>query len=100
MPRNRIPNDAPVLTIGQLAAAAPRWVRISCDTIGCGHHAAIALVPLLIRWGAEAPRSWMLTRFRCTKCGRRNTSIRLPSNLGSHGSEPFPAPSKEAETCT
>lgn len=90
MPRHHLPNIAPIHTIGQLAAGEPRWVRLSCDTVGCGHHAAIALVPLLIRWGPEAPRSWMLTRFRCSKCGCRNTSIRLPSNLGSHGPEDFP----------
>ena len=94
MPRNRIPNDNPVLTIGQLAAVEPRWVRLSCDTIGCGHHTAIALVPLVLRWGPDAPRSWLDTRFRCTKCGRRNTSVRAPSNLGSHGPEPFPAASQ------
>lgn len=90
MPRHRIPNDNPILTIGQLARSAPGWVRLYCDTPGCGNHTAVRLAPLVERWGPDAPRSWMLTRFRCTTCHRRNTSIRMPSMLGSHGPEPFP----------
>lgn len=84
--------ESPILTIGQLASAEPGWVHLYCDTIGCGHHVGLQLAPLVERWGRDAPRSWLDTRFRCSKCGRRNTSIRMPSNLGSHGYEPFPGP--------
>lgn len=89
MPRI-FPNLDPILTIGQLADSAPGWVRLYCVTIGCGNQAAVPLAPLIERWGGHAPRSWMNTRFRCSKCGRRNTSMRLPSTMGSHGFEPFP----------
>jgi hypothetical protein len=82
-------NDRLIRTIGQLAAAAPGWVRLYCETPGCGHHAALPLAPLVLRWGPSAPRGWLETRFRCSKCGRRNTSVRLPSNIGSHGPEIF-----------
>jgi hypothetical protein len=90
LPRHHFPNDAPIRTIGQLAESAPRWVRLYCETPDCGNHKAVALVPLVLRWGPDAPRDWLLTRFRCSKCGRRNSSIRAPSRMGSHGPEPFP----------
>lgn len=89
MPR-RFENLAPITTIGQLARAEPGWVHLYCETIGCGHHAAVRLAPLVARWGPDAPRDFMLTRFRCSKCGRRNTSIRSPSMVSFHGFEPFP----------
>jgi len=88
------PNLAPILTIGQLAAEAPGWVRLYCDTPGCGRHRAVRLAPLVARWGPDAPREWMLTRFRCSNCGRANTSIRMPSHNGSHGPEEFPGGAK------
>lgn len=81
----------PIGTIGRLAAAPPGWVFVWCGTPGCGHYAAVALAPLVIRWGPEAPRAWMLSRFRCRACGRRGTRITLPSMLGSHGHMAFPA---------
>ncbi|MDZ4382787.1 MAG: hypothetical protein U0942_15760 [Parvibaculum sp.] len=90
MPRHRHPNTAPILTLADLAASMPGWVRLWCETPGCGHHAALPLAPLLRRWGPDAPRAWLDTRFRCSRCGRANTSIRAPSNHGSHGPEPFP----------
>lgn len=90
MPRHRLSDDSPIQTLGQLARIEPGWVRLYCETPGCGHHAALPLAPLVLRWGPAAPRDYLLTRFRCSRCGRRNTSIRLPSNLGSHGYEPFP----------
>lgn len=90
MPRHHFPNDAPIHTIGELAEGAPRWVRLYCETPGCGNHKAVALVPLVLRWGPRAPRDWLLTKFRCSKCGRCNSSIRAPSMMGSHGPEPFP----------
>ncbi|MBX3504391.1 MAG: hypothetical protein KF895_02855 [Parvibaculum sp.] len=90
MASDRLKNLAPIRTLGQMARIEPGWVRLYCETAGCGHHAALPLAPLVVRWGPAAPRRWLLTRFRCSKCGRRNTSIRMPSNLGSHGYEPFP----------
>jgi len=91
MPRHDpIPPRAAIRTLGQLAAREPRWVRLWCNTPGCGHHAAIALVPFLLRWGPDAPRGWMESRFRCARCGRRDTSISAPSMMSFHGPEPFP----------
>ena len=86
----RAPTYNRIETIGQLAAAEPRWVWLSCNTADCGNAAAVPLVPLVIRWGAGAPRGWMLTRFRCLRCHARSTQITCPSRMGSHGPMPFP----------
>lgn len=91
-PRHDPPND-PITTIGQMMSEAPRWFHVTCNTIGCRNRAAVPLVPLILRWGPDAPREWLDTRFRCPRCGCRNTSIRMPSMSGSHGPEPFPGKS-------
>ena len=65
-------------TIGE-ARTGYEWVWIYCETPFCHHHAAVPLVPLLIRWGPDAPSRLLRTCFRCTHCGGRVTSIRTPS---------------------
>ncbi len=74
--RRREPGPRP--TIGDLNATND-WLWLYCDTTGCRHFTAIPLVPLLIRWGASAPSDLLRTRFRCSRCGLMNTSIRSPS---------------------
>lgn len=55
------------------------YVWLHCEVPGCGHHAAVPLAPLIIRWGPSAPWARMRLGFRCTRCGGRETSTRLPS---------------------
>lgn len=92
MPRHEAPPPHLVIrTIGQLARPAPHWVWLWCERPGCGHHVALPLVPLIIRWGPEADIAWLRRRFRCTRCGARETKISLPSPAGSNAPMPFPA---------
>ena len=55
------------------------WLWIYCETAFCHHSAAVPLVPLIIRWGPNAPSTHLRTCFRCTHCGGRVTSIQRPS---------------------
>jgi|SRR5580692_8317494 hypothetical protein len=57
----------------------------------CLHHAPMALVPLIIRWGAEASSDQLRQRARCTKCGHRGATLQHPGWAGTHiGFQPFP----------
>ena len=60
------------------------WMWLYCETMGCGHSAAVPLAPLIIRWGPDAPWERMRRCFRCTRCGGRVTSTRTPSWGGEH----------------
>jgi putative SOS response-associated peptidase YedK len=55
------------------------WIWVYCETMGCGHSAAVPLVPLIIRWGPDAPWDYMRRCWRCTRCGGRKTTTRTPS---------------------
>ena len=74
--RRRRPQPVPVL--GDLHDGHD-WLWLYCETTGCRHFTAVPLVPLLIRWGASASSGLLRTRFRCSRCGLMNTSIRSPS---------------------
>lgn len=80
-----------ITTIGQLVREPPRWFHLRCNTIGCGNRAAVPLIPLILRWGPDAPREWLDTRFRCTRCGARSTSVTRPSVAPFGVVEEFPA---------
>src|SRR5215467_2386851 len=68
---------APALpTLGQLLHQ-PYWLWLRCDA--CGHHVAVALVPFVIRWGADASSDVLRTHARCTVCGRRGATLQHPS---------------------
>lgn len=85
------PPADPITTIGQMMSEAPRWFHITCNTIGCRNRAAVPLVPLILRWGPHAPREWLDTRFRCTRCGARSTTVTRPSVAPFGVIEEFPA---------
>jgi putative SOS response-associated peptidase YedK len=63
--------------------AGQEWLWINCATPACHHSAAVPLVPLIIRWGPDAPWTRLRTCFRCTHCGGRETTIQTPSWGGS-----------------
>jgi hypothetical protein len=67
------------------------WTWVYCEK--CSHRAPMALVPLIIRWGAEASSDRLRERARCTKCGHRGATLQHPGWAGTHiGFQPFPAP--------
>jgi Spy/CpxP family protein refolding chaperone len=41
----------------------------------CLHHAPMALVPLIIRWGADTSSDRLRQRARCTKCGHKGATL-------------------------
>ena len=67
-------------------------VCVHCKTYGCGHNSPMALAPLVIRWGADAPLERLLRSARCMACQKRGAEIRHPSWRDSEvGFQPFPA---------
>ena len=81
MPRRRFPSP-PVATLGQLHRP-PGWTWVYCAARGCPHHAALALAPLVIRWGADASSDCLRERARCTRCGHLGATLRHPSWIDS-----------------
>jgi hypothetical protein len=77
-----------VPTLGQLLHQ-PYWTWLRCDA--CGHRVAVALVPFVIRWGADASSDVLRTHVRCTVCGSRGASLQHPSWADAEvGWEVFP----------
>jgi hypothetical protein len=67
------------------------WTWVYCEK--CLHHAPKALVPLIIRWGADTSSDRLRERARCTKCGHRGATLQHPGWAGTHiGFQPFPMP--------
>lgn len=56
------------------------WLRLYCGRPHCGHHAIVPLVPLIVRWGPEAPIERLRRAARCTKCGYRGRATVHNSN--------------------
>src|SRR5262249_14610017 len=91
--RPRPPAPA-VPTLGQLLHA-PYWTWLRCDA--CGHRVAVALVPFVIRWGADASWDELRRNARCSACGQRWASLQHPSWAdAAMGWQPFPAAERQA----
>lgn len=85
MPQRR----PPVPTLGQLRRESS-WLWINCAA-GCGHHRAVAVVPFIIRYGANASSDVLRHSARCSKCGHKGATLQHPSWDGSLvGWMPFP----------
>jgi hypothetical protein len=65
-------------TIGEMHRA-PGWLWVSCTNHVCTHREPVALAPLVIRWGKDAPMSRILERFHCSKCGRLGAHVTIPA---------------------
>ena len=77
-------------TLGQLHRSHC-WTWVYCEK--CLHHAPMALVPLIIRWGAEASSDQLRQCARCTRCGNKVATLQHPGWAGTHiGFQPFPLP--------
>lgn len=82
------PAAPPVPTLGQLLHA-PYWCWLRCNA--CDHCVAVALVPFVIRWGADAASDMLREHVRCAACGRRGATLQHPSWAdGAVGWQPFP----------
>jgi hypothetical protein len=88
-PRARWQPPGPRPTLAELQRSHC-WTWVYCEK--CLHHAPMALVPLIIRWGADTSSDRLRQRARCTKCGHKGASSQNPGWAGTHiGFQPFPA---------
>jgi len=65
------------------------WVWLWCER--CQHHAPVAFVPLMIRWGANASSNKLRQCARCSVCGRKGATLQHPGWVDTNvGFQPFP----------
>jgi len=62
-------------TLADLRRCTP-WLWVYCEC--CQHRSPTAIVPLMIRWGADASSDMLRRSARCTRCGRKGATIQLP----------------------
>jgi hypothetical protein len=72
--RDRETSLAPV-TLGELRKSNNPWVWLFCSNTDCGRWKPIALVPFIIRWGADATVDRLKRSALCTTCGQRGAGI-------------------------
>jgi hypothetical protein len=78
-PRRHSEPDPPAPTLREYRKGT-HWTWVCCrNWWDCGHRAKIALVPYMIRWGMDASSDLLMTRFRCTACGRKGATLEHPS---------------------
>jgi hypothetical protein len=88
-PHAKLQLPGPRPTLGQLHRS--HWTWVCCEK--CLHRAPMALVPLIIRWGAETSSDRLRQSARCTKCGYKGATLQHPGWAGTHiGFQPFPVP--------
>jgi hypothetical protein len=104
--REQIPNRKhyrvpamPPITLGEMQEGETKWVWAYCEAFSrrwwCSHHAPIALAPYVIRWGADASGDVLRRNLRCSMCGSRGASLKVPSFRGAEAG-PSPWPEGEA----
>ena len=80
-----------VSTLGEMQRTPGGWIWLYCEAQGCAHHAAMAVTPLVIRWGAETSSDKLRRCARCTQCGRRGATLRGASWANASTDwQPFP----------
>src|SRR5258708_21471744 len=85
---NRLPG--PVPTLGDLAGQTS-WLWIHCEARDCHHRAPMELAGVVARFGDSTTSNVLRERARCSLCGARGASLRLPSWVNSvTGAAPFP----------
>ena len=79
-----------VQSIAELQQSS-RWLWIYCEGERCGHSSAMAIAPLVIRWGPRL-RPTYSTAPLAARCGRKRATLRHPSWASTIvGFEEFPA---------
>jgi hypothetical protein len=87
-PRTKRQPAGPRPTLAQLQRSHC-WTWVYCEK--CLHHAPMALVPLIIRWGVETSSDRLRQCARCTKCGHKGATLQHPGWGGADlGFLPFP----------
>jgi hypothetical protein len=80
----------PIPTLAQLRKHVS-WFWLHCINAKCGHYRPIALVPMIIRLGADASSDVLRHNARCTHCGQRGATLQHPSHIDLlRGWAPFP----------
>lgn len=78
----------PVPTLGELRRSTC-WVWLDCNS--CHHRKPVALVPIMIRLGADVSSEVLRRSAKCSRCGHVGASTYLPSYVSTvTGFEPFP----------
>src|SRR5215831_21283595 len=86
--RTRAPAQA--ATLGEINTP-PHWFWVCCEGSDCGHHAPMAITPLVIRWGPNTSSDKLRRSARCTVCGRKGATLKHPSWHDEQvGWQPFP----------
>jgi hypothetical protein len=88
----RAPRQAPGPrpTLAQLREGHS-WLWVWCER--CHHHAPMALVPLIIRWGPNTSSDRLRQCARCTACGAKGATLQHPGWGGAQvGFLAFPTP--------
>jgi len=64
------------------------WFWVWCER--CLHHASVAFVPLMIRWGPDASSDKLRHSARCTSCGHKGATLQHPGWVDTQaGFAPF-----------
>jgi hypothetical protein len=78
----------PIPTLGTLQKSSAWW-WVYCES--CQRRKATALVPLIIRWGADTSSDRLRRSARCVECGHKGATLQHPGWTNSIvGFEPFP----------
>jgi hypothetical protein len=65
------------------------WTWVYCER--CQHHAPVAFVPLMIRWGANVSSDKLRACARCNVCGHKGATLQHPGWVDTVvGFQPFP----------
>ncbi len=84
-----------------LAELGRRSASLWLNCKRCLHHAPVAFVPLMIRWGADTSSNKLRRCARCTVCGHKGATPQHPSWLGSDiGFAPFAARQRGNTICS
>jgi hypothetical protein len=62
------------LTVAEKLDACWCWVNCGAP-LKCGHRAAVAIAPFVIRWGPDAWPEMLRRHGRCSKCGHKGVSL-------------------------
>jgi len=82
----------PTPTLADMQRRTPGgWLWVYCEAAGCHHRAAMAIAPLVIRWGPHADVDRLRRSARCSRCGGRGAMLQHPSwGDSQRGFEAFP----------
>ena len=80
----------PIATLAQLRKHQC-WLWVNCTRWGCLRRTPMALAPAIIRWGPDASSDVLRQRVRCSGCGSKGATLRIPSWVDAEiGLAPFP----------